>query len=321
MPRACAQCGTAIPDGKGFCGQCGATAPAEAAPSTSAAQRPIVGTMIGIPAAGLTTPSAPPAQPAPSTASNARQGMGTMIGMPAADLSPAPPQASPSQPAAIDPTSPRGNVQTMLGVAIPGIAPTQSAPPAAVDPMSPRGNVQTMLGVAIPGVAPTHSSPPLVSSGAPKPMPALPPIVPAPAPLQLDALPAPRQTQQKKGFPLAIVAGVIGTVVVVVGGVALFLWKQAPPVLVQPRLGPQGDDELHLTCESCPDGTTVSVDNAKATFANKEADVKLGAPLKTGDNKIDLALDRPGVGRDEVVHAVVPITYRVQADLSTLVWQ
>ncbi|MEO8798331.1 MAG: hypothetical protein ABI551_10630 [Polyangiaceae bacterium] len=314
MARACAQCGTAIPDGVGFCGRCGAIAPLGAQGSTSAAQRPTVGTMIGIPAAGLTTPSAPPTQgPAAPLQSAERRGLATMIGMPATGFSPASPNPAPSLPPVGD------DKRTLLGVAIPGIAPTQSSPPqAAVDPRNPRGNVHTMLGVAIPGVAPTHSSPPLAASGPPRPMPVLPPIVPAPAPLRLDAVPAPRQAPQKTGFPLAIVAGVIGTVVVVIGGIALFLWKQAPPVLVQPRLGPLGDDELHLTCESCPDGTTVMVGSARASFKDKAADVKLASPLKTGENPLDLSLDRPGVGRDEVVRAVVPISYRVQADLSTL---
>ncbi len=97
-------------------------------------------------------------------------------------------------------------------------------------------------------------------------MAALPPIVPAPPPLQLTAMPAPLQHVQKKGFPITIVAGVIGAVVVVAGIATAILWKGSPPVLVQPRLGPQGDDELHLTCETCPDGTTVSVGGAKSIF-------------------------------------------------------
>ncbi len=81
---------------------------------------------------------------------------------------------------------------------------------------------------------------------------------------------------------------------------------------------PQGDDELHLTCETCPDGTTVSVGGARATFAKTLADLKLASPLHTGDNPLDLSLDRPGVGRDEVVHAVVPVSFRIKTDITTL---
>lgn len=341
MPRPCPQCGSLVPDETGFCGQCGAVVPPSTAPkpaSTSAAQRPL-GTMIGISAVELPPPPTAgpaPAQPAPQappvTAAaplHGSRGLGTMIGMPAADLhfSPAPGASAPNapppaQPAVpVDPRDPHGQMKTMLGVAIPGIAPTQSSPPPA-DPSQASGSAnRTMLGVAVPGIAPTHSSPPAAAplpSGRPKPMAALPPIVPPPAPLALEPLPAARQPTQKKGFPLAIVAGVVGAVVVVAGVVAVVMWKAAPPVLVQPKLGPQGDDELHLTCESCPDATTVKVGAATATFANHEADVKLASPLKTGDNPLDLALDRPGVGRDEVVHAVVPISFRVKTDISTL---
>ncbi len=48
------------------------------------------------------------------------------------------------------------------------------------------------------------------------------------------------------------------------------------------------------------------------------ADVKLTLPLHTGDNPLDLSLDRPGVGRDEVVHAVVPVSFRIKTDITTL---
>ncbi|MGH7282359.1 MAG: zinc-ribbon domain-containing protein, partial [Polyangiaceae bacterium] len=323
MARTCPQCGSQVPDGIGFCGQCGAPAPIDAPPpvhATSAAKRPL-GTMIGISAIELPPAPAAPAVPAPTAAPSPQSSsrpMGTMIGMPAADLGVVPPSRSsaPANPAAAPPDEKR----TMLGVAIPGIAPTQSSSPPA-DPRDPHGALRTMLGVAIPGVAPTHSNPPSVAprpSTRPKPMAALPAIVPAPAPLHLDAMPSPMQHAQKQGFPLAIVAGVVGVVVIAAGIGAVVLWKGTQPVLVQPRLGPSGDDELHLTCEGCPDGTTVTVAGATATFAKQQADVKLSSPLHTGDNALDLALDRPGVGRDEVVHAVVPISFRVKTDVSTL---
>ncbi len=319
MARTCVQCGSVIPDGIAFCGSCGAPAPSVAPapnPATSASQRPL-GTMIGIPAVGLPQNYVAPAQPA--QAPQNPRAMGTMIGMPAANLSAPPPQQTSNPPVN---SLPAGDKQTLLGVAIPGIAPTQSSPPAP-DPHGARGDFRTMLGVAIPGVAPTHSSappepPPYASSRPPKPMAALPPIVPAPPPLQLTALPAPPQLPTKKGFPLAVVAGVICAVVILAGVATAILWKGAPPVLVQPRLGPQGDDELHLTCETCPDGTSVSVDGAKSIFVKSVADVKLTTPLHTGENPLDLSLDRPGVGRDEVVHATVPISFRIKTDITTL---
>ena len=42
------------------------------------------------------------------------------------------------------------------------------------------------------------------------------------------------------------------------------------------------------------------------------------APLAIGDNAFDIALDRPGVGRDETVKIVLPLAYRIRGDLSGL---
>src|SRR4029077_7241403 len=81
-----------------------------------------------------------------------------------------------------------------------------------------------------------------------------------------------------------------------------------------------GRDVLHLTCEprSCPDGTVVSIGSIKATFTAGESDLPLAAPLHVGDNNLSLAIDRPRMGRDETVKLVVPVAYRVRADVSTM---
>jgi hypothetical protein len=77
---------------------------------------------------------------------------------------------------------------------------------------------------------------------------------------------------------------------------------------------------LHLTCDpaSCKDGTTVGYAGAKSTFAGGEADLPLGEPLRVGDNPLALHIDRPGFGRDEILNLVVPVAYRVHADLAAM---
>ncbi len=204
----------------------------------------------------------------------------------------------------------------MIGVALPGIAPLQ----ASVPPEAPRrGPSSTMLGVALPGIAPTHSSAP-----APLPEPkrsmgrTQPVLVPRPAPLVDDepALgPAPRI--KKRGVPLAYVAGGVLALVVVSGLLVAFLWKGQSLVVV-PRLDAQGRDEVHLTCDSCQDGTVAVLGEARATFKAHEADLSLATPLSVGDNAIAINLDRPGWGRDEEVSVVVPIAFRIKADVSEL---
>jgi hypothetical protein len=259
------------------------------------------------------------APPAPAPAPAASRPAGTMIGISAADLLPPAVAAAPVHHApSADAHAPRQENRTMLGVAIPGIAPTHGAG-AEPPPQQQRDN-QTMLGVAMPGIAPIHGScapesAQRVAVARPKPLAALPPIVPAPAPLALEAMPRAPVIVAKKGFPLALVAGVIGALVLVAGVAVFFLWKGGSALLVSPRLGPSGGEQLHLVCDSCKDGTTASLDGAKATFTNKEADLDLKTPLKVGDNPFTIEIDRPSTGRDETIKAIVPVAYRVRADL------
>ncbi len=210
----------------------------------------------------------------------------------------------------------------MMGVAMPGIAPIhpgQAAPPN-------RSDNQTKLGVAVPGIAPTHAG---VGAPPPSARHVEPPvIVPRPKTFFNEPIPVAPRKATRTGVPLALVAGGVGVLVLVLGIVVVVMWKSAPPLVVQPRLGEKNNEQLHLVCESCPDGTVASLGtavaagsesaNPKATFKTKECNLDLLTPLKVGDNPIEIHLDRPGIGRDEKVKAVVPIAYRVRADLSDI---
>jgi hypothetical protein len=209
----------------------------------------------------------------------------------------------------------------MMGVAIPGIAPLSASVP------SPPKSVQgTMMGVAVPGVAPTHGSggfgsadPGPFAPGMPRTQPRRAvEIAPMPPPLvddEPDVGPAPHL--ERKGVPLGLVAGIAG-VLLAIGGVVAFLLLRSPPLIAQPRLDAQGHEELHLTCESCQDGTTAELFDLRATFKNKEADLPLASPLKVGNNPLTIVLDRPNLGRDESVKVIVPVAFRIRADLTDL---
>jgi hypothetical protein len=109
-------------------------------------------------------------------------------------------------------------------------------------------------------------------------------------------------------------------VALVGGAVMAIVWRSAPPITAQPRIAPDGKDVLHLVCEasSCQDGTLVSFGGAHAAFAAGEADLPLATPLRVGDNAITLTVDRPGMGGAESVKLVVPVAYRVRADVTTM---
>jgi hypothetical protein len=136
----------------------------------------------------------------------------------------------------------------------------------------------------------------------------------------VDDVPVPRAParSEKKGVPVAVVATIIGGLVLVGGGAIAFLARGSAPLVAQPRLDAQGNEVLHLQCDNCADGTVASLDTAKAEFKSKEADLPLTKSLEVGDNKLTVRIDRPGSGRDEDVNLVVPVAFRIRADLSDI---
>jgi hypothetical protein len=256
----------------------------------------------------------PPGQQAKPLVGGHKQ---TVLGMAMAPPVAAPPLA-PAAPPPVDPGV-LDKKRTMLGVAIPGIAPLSASAPAA-EPRSNRGPSSTMLGVAMPGIAPVRATegapayrPPPASAPRPAPV-----VLPRPAPL-VDDEPAvgPVPRLDRRGVPLAFVAGAVLALVLGFGAAVAFLWK-GQSLLVTPRLDDKGNDQLHLVCEGCPDDTTAQLGKVKATFQGKQADLTLPTPLQVGDNSLSIWLDRPRLGRDEEVKVVVPIAFRIKADLSSL---
>jgi hypothetical protein len=107
--------------------------------------------------------------------------------------------------------------------------------------------------------------------------------------------------------------------VLLLGTAALAAWF----AFSQPRLDAsiavdgQGAERLELRCESCPDGTTVSLSGKAATFRARSATLGLTQPLGVGQNRLELGLRSPK-GKSETVELVVPVDYRIQGDLGGL---
>jgi hypothetical protein len=284
--------------------------------STQLVQQLPLNTMVGVP-----SPVAPiaraPGGPSPQAMQKTMMGMPASLGPePAQAASPAyappPAHARPPAPApapAHAAFAPAAMNRTMLGVAMPGIAPTQ--PPSETAPPAPASSFQPPPE-AMPGPPHRPHAPTLALQVQ---------YVPPPEPLQEHAAPPPPRIVRKKGgVPLAAVALVTGGIVLA-GGIALaLLWRGAPPITGQPRATADGKDVLHLVCEpkSCKDGTVVALGGMKTTFMAGEADLQLATPLHVGDNALELMVDRPGMGRDETVKLVVPVAYRVSADVTTM---
>lgn len=301
MPAAGAQPGAPADFKRTMLGMPDAHPPAPAPPASAPLDPKR--TMLGMPMSGAAAPQ--PQMPPPANA--------TMIGVPGPTSQAQPFQAPPQQPQ-VQPFVPQdASKKTMMGVAVPGIAPTHaSAPQGASAPSAHR----TMLGVAVPGIAP-------VNPGVTPAPPAAPAYVPE-EPNEPDD--APRRVARKRvviaQVPLyrrpAVVLSALGVVVAIFAvGVAL-LWKSPAPIKSEARIDAKGQDYLQITCASCPDGTTLSIDPSTAQVTGGVADVPLTKPLAVGDNKFVVHIDRPGNRRDEDVKLVVPIAYRIRPDLGSI---
>ena len=288
----------------------------------------------------------PPTPPVDPTAGGLRAVPAkTMLGIPSSPSSSSTPMGAPSpapdaQARAMEAQA-RG--KTMLGVAIPGIAPLGAgqgnAPPAAEGPGTPSARGGTMLGVAIPGIAPTAPGaaggagavPNRGTAAMPGPVVAPfrskvantaiaeAPVLPAPPPF-VDDVPVPRApvVRPKTGVPIAVVAGIVGGLVLLGGAIIFLLARGGPPVSAQAKIDDQGNEVLHLQCDNCADGTSATLGTSKAEFKAHTADLALTKPLDVGPNTLDVKLDRPGSGRDEDVKLVVSVPYFIQADLSDI---
>jgi hypothetical protein len=215
----------------------------------------------------------------------------------------------------------------MLGLS----AASPVAAPTAAPAPRPRKPQATVLGVALPGIAPLRAGdsdgPPAPPEAVAQPYPIddspaheLPPLVPPPAPLVHLPAPAPARVVRRTGVPFVAVALVAGGLLLGGGLGLVWLSRDRPVITAQLRAAADGEDVLGLRCDpaSCKNGTTVDVDGARATFTDGQCDLTLSAPLHIGDNPLAIHVDRPGLGRDEVVRLVVPVSFRIRADLAGL---
>jgi hypothetical protein len=298
-----------------------------------------------------TPPPAMPAPARPGVGGKTMLGVASPVMMPAGErgaaYAPTPvappvtggvslPKTAPEIPAARARTMVGGTAAQPLGGAGTSTLASQGALPAA-----PPAHAGTMLGLAVPGVAPLAATMPL--DGGPAPVGLSPAnqealgarrpvrgklantalsdmaVLPPPAPYVDDVpMPAAPPVRSRSGVPLTLVAAIVSGLVLLVGAAVLLLYRSAPPLTAKPQLDAQDNEVLHLQCESCADGTTVTLDGAKATFRANQTDLALAIPLKVGNNDIALTLDRPGAGRDEQVKLVVPLAFRIRADLSQI---
>ncbi len=319
----------------------GPSAPAPA--PVAAEERPALRTVLGIP--GVALPPNGPSAPAPApVVAEERPALRTVLGIPGVALPDAAgaPSAAVERPAAhtvlgIPGAQPPAGAplasdhRTMLGVALPGIAPTQPGPNAPTGeatggPRPVPNAMATMLGMSAPAAlagaaAAAAAAPPHAQPEAPGPRGQTAMfLVPEPKPFVEEPMPSrPVVVEKKKGgVSLALGVGIAAVVVVLLGVGIFFVARGSAPIKASAAVDDTGHDVLVLRCEGCPDGTIIKDGPSAATLSKGAGRLALATPLRVGNNDLTLHVDRPGVGRDEEVKLVVPVSYRLRADAATV---
>ena len=322
-----------------------AAAPSPAAgASSSKANRTIVGMPAGALGLGGTVAMAHAQQAGSSPAGAANR---TIVGLPAGSLGMGNAQHGAQRAASSSPVQPGPQAGTprmvpnangtLLGVARPGIAPLRPGEAPESDPepedlLDPDAPTQAYVRERDPGGAAPYGYQaadelgatvgPGAMGGRRPPMPRQPAWEGGKRRHRIDPPHAARIVKAKKladpstkrALAVVIAAGALALVAVLV---AVF-WPSPPPLSARARADAEGREGVELTCKSCPDGTKVTIGTASATMAGGTALVPLPTALSLGENRMKVAVDRPGSGRDETLGIIVNVAYRIRPDLASL---
>jgi hypothetical protein len=218
--------------------------------------------------------------------------------------------------------------KTMLGV---GIQPFADAANRAAQAAGPAGRqnayqvppdsgaqlpsrLKTVMGVARPGIAPLN---PGVPKPAVQPLPAAPPMYAAPVAVP-DVTVAPA-ADPRPGRRMAWIGGsilVTALALLTIAAIASLSRKARVTASVQTT---DAGERLDLRCEDCEDGTVASLGGASAKFSGGRAQLPLNAPLRMGNNELELSLGRPDSRSASEVTVTVPVQYRLRGDFAGLV--
>lgn len=331
----CQNCGKENPSQASVCTDCGSPLPA-------AKRANLAGTMLGMPSPVLsaTSPSAAAKPPGASSTAEppapARPFAGTMMGMPS-PLAPggghpkAGEAASPTpSPAATSP-SPGGKSaalgRTMVGMGTPAqpLAPAPISPgpatptepvlaPIAPEPAPQNRKFQgTLLGVARPGIAPSQfNAPAPPSAAALLPVRPADPQAPSPAevPFSSERVDKPFPITRPAWKSVAMIVGAVAGAAALGGLFAVLSPKPVTVIVEEFSIDEDGNDQLKLKCDECPEGSKLVLGGVETPVRNKAALLTPPHPLALGRNELEFTLKMNGESRD-VKKVILPIAFRV----------
>lgn len=193
--------------------------------------------------------------------------------------------------------------------------------PLGSDGEPPRGSGTLVLGSGVPIDGPLPAPPP--PKRAPSPGEARPrPEQPRPNALRLrqrlrvERPPEPRaetpRPPAKRRLPRAAWLGV--PLLVLPALVAVWTLSQRRSVRAEARFDPLGRPELHLSCPSCADGTSLSLGEASAVTRGGRAVLALSPPLSLGRQRATLEVKDPGQRRPRREEVEYEVDFVVSAD-------
>lgn len=290
----------------------------------------LAGTMMGMPSpivtgtapapAPETAPTAAQASPDPAAATNRRAFAGTMMGMPSPVVSEARARAEPSPPAASGPGGKAAALgQTMVGMGAPVLMVPSAgkATPSAQEPAGQEAHTGgqnrkfqgTLLGIARPGIAPSPGNAPAPPSASP-PLPQNTPPTTVEPRIFSEHVDKPFPTTRPLWKNFTMIAVGMAAAAAIGGTFALLSPKPVTVVVEEFAIDEQGNDQLKLKCEECPEGSELLLGEAKAPVSNKQAVITPQKALSLGRNELEFVLQINGELRD-VKKVILPIAFRV----------
>lgn len=94
----------------------------------------------------------------------------------------------------------------------------------------------------------------------------------------------------------------------------LALARRRPALAAETRFDPKGRPELHVSCPSCPEGTTLGLGTETATVSSGHALLRVAPPLALGRHRTTLEVTKPGRGAAKTEELEYEVDYVVSVD-------
>lgn len=131
---------------------------------------------------------------------------------------------------------------------------------------------------------------------------------------------AKKQEQKKRERRKHIIYGLSAglSLVAVAGGIWFATRFSRSPLKARAITDAQGRESLELRCDTCPDGTQLSLGQRSSNMVGGVAVLPLESGLLVGENRLKIRIDRPEGHKDESAFVRLNVPYRIHSNTATL---